>query len=317
MGQVMTRWLGAAALLALVLLGGAGDAAAQPSDKVVAIELRDGSRLVGRVLSEDEISLKVQTTGGLEITVPRSSIVSMGPAGEGGATSGVDPNYSRLMFGPTARPLRKGDGYFADYELLFPGVAYGLTDNITLGGGFSTIPGIGLSDQVFYISPKLGFELGPRASVAVGGLFAGVSSELDDDFQNTLRIAYAVGTFGPPRHSATIGLGAANAGGETTPLLMLGGVATLSRHMALVAESWVSLEEPDLSTQPIGVAVRFFSTKLSADVGVILIGELLEEGFPLPWISVTYHFGSGPGRAARGPAPLGGGAPTLFPRPAR
>jgi hypothetical protein len=23
----------------------------------------------------------------------------------------------------------------------------------------------------------------------------------------------------------------------------------------------------------------------------VLIGELIEEGFPAPWLSVTYHFG--------------------------
>lgn len=37
--------------------------------------------------------------------------------------------------------------------------------------------------------------------------------------------------------------------------------------------------------------MRLFSDRLSADVGVILSGELLDEGFPLPWLSVTYHFG--------------------------
>jgi hypothetical protein len=33
---------------------------------------------------------------------------------------------------------------------------------------------------------------------------------------------------------------------------------------------------------------------MSADLGVILIGELIDEGFPIPWLSVTYHFGRHP-----------------------
>lgn len=307
-------------ILGMMLAGAAGlteAAAVQAGDRVVTVELRDGSRLVGRVVSEDDASLKVQTTSGVEVTVPRASVVSITGAGEGVSTRGTDPNYSRLMFGPTARPLRKGDGYFADYELVFPGVAYGVTDNITIGGGISAVPGIGLGEQLFYISPKVGFELGPQASVAVGGLFAGFGDDFDDDLQDSLRIGYAVGTFGPPSRSATLGLGLANVDGETAPLLMVGGAATLSRHVALVAESWMDVSNPDLSTQPVGVAVRFFSTKLSADVGVILIGELLEEGFPLPWISVTYHFGSGPGRSARGPASSGSTVASFLPRPAR
>jgi hypothetical protein len=61
---------------------------------------------------------------------------------------GLDPNYSRLLFAPTGRPLRAGDGYFSDYELLFPGVAYGLTDNVTLAGGVAIVPGLGLGEQL-------------------------------------------------------------------------------------------------------------------------------------------------------------------------
>jgi hypothetical protein len=70
-----------------------------------------------------------------------------------------------------------------------------------------------------------------------------------------------------------------------------------------------------LSEQPFGVGVRLFGDRLSADVGMILVGELLDEGFPLPWLSVTYHFGkSGDGlrsSAARAPGRL------LAPRRAR
>ena len=34
--------------------------------------------------------------------------------------------------------LKKGEGYFSDYELFFPGIAYGVTDNVTIGGGFGS-----------------------------------------------------------------------------------------------------------------------------------------------------------------------------------
>ena len=31
----------------------------------------------------------------------------------------------------------------------------------------------------------------------------------------------------------------------------------------------------------------------SADLGVILVADVLSEGFPVPWGSITYHFGGG------------------------
>ena len=93
--------------IALLVLGGflaglGGTAAA--ADKLIAVALRDGSRLVGRVIAEDDDSLTVATAGGLEVVVRRSSVVSITDVGEDGRSIGVDPNYSRLLFAPTGRP---------------------------------------------------------------------------------------------------------------------------------------------------------------------------------------------------------------------
>jgi len=278
----------------LVLCGWAAAlGAAAADDRVVAVALRDGSRLVGRVVSEDDTSLTVVTTDGLEVVVRRASVVSMTPVGEDGRSVSADPNYSRLLFAPTGRPLQKGDGYFSDYELLFPGVAYGITDNVSVAGGFSVIPGIGLDEQLFYISPKVGFNLGDRASVAVGALLAGAGG--GDGDGGSAYIGFAVATFGSPKSSLTLGLGLGDTSDEfsdAVPIVMAGGTATLTRHVALVGETWMFVNDDfRLGEQPFGAGVRLFSGRLSADVGVILSGELLDEGFPIPWLSVTYHFG--------------------------
>jgi hypothetical protein len=208
----------------------------------------------------------------------------------------ADPNYSRLMFAPTGRPLRQGDGYFSVHELVFPGFSYGLTDNVSVSGGVSTIPGLGLSQQLVYFSPKVGFELSDRAAVSIGALAAGVGGS-DDDL-GTLGIAFAVGTFGSRDHSLTAGLGLARELGDrfadTEPILMVGGQTRLSRSISLVSENWLILDgEVPLSEQPFGLALRFFNGRLSADLGVVIVGELIEDGYPLPWLSFTYHFGPG------------------------
>ena len=207
---------------------------------------------------------------------------------------GTDPNYSRLLFAPTARPLAKGDGQFADYELLFPGVAYGLTDNFSLGAGVSVIPGLGLREQVFYVAPKLGFNLGDRGAVAVGGFLA--RAGLDGEYDDSMGIGYVIGTVGGRNRSLSLGLGAVKefGGGDATPILMLGGSATVARHVALVGESWVRLGETfETREQALGLGVRFFGEKLSADVGIVLLSDVWDEGFPAPWGSITYHFGGG------------------------
>jgi hypothetical protein len=212
---------------------------------------------------------------------------------------GVDPNYSRLLFAPTGRPLKKGDGYFSDYELVFPGVAVGVTDNFSIAGGVSIIPGLRLDRQVFYVSPRLGWDIGEKAAVSVGAIYAAVP---EDDDVDDLAIGFAVATFGDRRKSLSVGFGLADAylsdGFHPSPIVMIGGSVTVSRHIALVSENWLVLNEQfDLADQPFGLGVRFFGDRLSADVGLVLIPEYVASGSFVPWASISYHFG--PSQTAR------------------
>ena len=90
-----------------------------------------------------------------------------------------DPNYSRLMFAPTGRPLRRATATVSDHELVFPGFAVGLTDNLSLAGGVSVDPGPrpGRAARVRFAA--LGFEpLRPRRRVRGR---AGRRARRDDD----------------------------------------------------------------------------------------------------------------------------------------
>jgi hypothetical protein len=216
---------------------------------------------------------------------------------------GRDPNPTQLILGPTARTMRKGEGSFTDYELVVPGLSYGVTDHLTIAGGMSILPGVGLTEQAFYVSPKLGFS--PRKEVALA-LGAFVITAGDNFDRESAAFTYAVATVGPPDASLTMGLGYGALLGEcrcdTVPVFMLGGTKVMGRSVALVAETWVPLREPDLGWTPVGLAIRFFGERLSADVGAILVPNALEEGFPIPWLSVSYHFGSGRPAAAGPPS---------------
>jgi hypothetical protein len=216
------------------------------------------------------------------------------------------------MFAPTGRPLGKGNGYFSDHYVLFPGFAYGLTKNLSLSGGVSTIPGLGLSEQVFYASASAGWNLADKASLAVGGFYAAGAEE---DFG--VAALFGVSSFGPSDRSLSLGLALIGVRDEeyeygrhgeylssrTTwrfrdaPVLMLGGSLRVARHVSLISESWLILgKDFELSQQPFGLALRFFNGRLSADVGVVLVADVLDEGFPVPWLSFSYHFG--PSRSA-------------------
>ena len=261
------------------------------ADSLMSISLTDGTQLEGIITQETETHILVETLLGLEIKVPRASIVSIEKY-HASVFSRPDPNYTRLMFAPTGRPLRRGDAYFFNHYVLFPGMAYGLTDHFTLSGGVSVLPGVGLNEQLLSVAPKFGLYTSGDVALSAGVLYM----RIEDDAGG---MAFVVGTKGSPDKSFTcgIGLGYIAEEGEDVdfaehPVLLLGGNIRLSESMALVSENWlITGGDFKLDQQPLGLALRFLGTKIAVDAGAIIVGEVLKEGFPIPWLSFVYNFG--------------------------
>lgn len=310
----MSRRIMQVCVLAVALLGGRVGGADEIAPRVVTVFLKDGGRLVGTIVAEDDAAITLRISSGQELKLLRESITSLdlGPPANGGTRPDrTDPNDTRLMFAPTGRPLGKGDGYVSNHYVVFPGFAYGLTNNLSLGGGFSTIPGVGLNEQVFYVSTQWGGRLSEKAAFSFGGLYAGGVEEVGD-----AAVLFGVTALGRPERSLTLGAGLALTREQeatfdprgryqgsrerwrSDPVLMVGGTARIARQISLVAESWLFPREP-LSQQPFGLALRFFGDRLSVDAGFVFVPELLDKGFPIPWLSFSYHFGPSRGSAKR------------------
>lgn len=287
-------------LMALSLLAGSAVAAEEKPGEVT-VRLKDGNEVVGRIVSEDDQTVELATASGASVTLPRATIVSMRPTG-GGVP---DPNDSRLVFGPSGRPMRKGEGSFSDYYILFPGVSFGLTDNVTLMGGISAVPGIGLDEQLYFGAVKLGKRFSDTRAASVGYFYAKAGVE---EVENGAGIGFAVLTLGRPERSLSAGFGLAHGGEDVQPIIMGAGEVRVSRRVFLIGESWVFPNaDLGLNEQPFALAFRFCGDRLSVDAGAVLVAELIEEGFPIPWLSFSYNFGAaggGGGRGSRAPLPM-------------
>jgi len=319
-----TRVLRLFVLAAALAAPGFGSAADEAATGLVTIRLKDGGTLVGTIVAEDATAVTLRTSSGVELKLPREAIASRGAPTGGSAMPSpsplTDPNESRLMFAPTGRPLGKGNGYFSDHYVVFPGFALGLTKNLSLSGGVSAIPALGLSEQVFYVSASVGWKLQDKAAFAVGGFFA--SAQAEDVGGAAL---FGVSSFGSPDRSLSLGLAflaerdekslygprGESLGSRTdwrfrdSPVVMLGGSVRLARNVSLISESWLFPgKDFELSQQPFGLALRFFNGRLSADVGVVLVAEILQEGFPVPWLSFSYHFGPSRRATSRSGSPV-------------
>ena len=250
---------------------------------VTRLTLQDGSEVMGYIIEERDSLIVFRTISGIRMEID-TSLVNENEFIEGEISDGefirYDPNRTRLLFGPTARTLKQGNGYFSTYEIFFPSIAYGVTDFITLSGGVSLVPGV--SEQAIYLGTKARFiEL---EVVTLGGGFIYAHVE-DSDFAT----AYGVATIGSQRAALTVGLGWGFIDWEFsgTPALMIGGEVQLSNSIKLVTENWLP---PDTDFAIISLGIRFFGDNLAADIGLVTYTDV-GDGFPfLPWLGFVYNF---------------------------
>ncbi|MSR22321.1 MAG: hypothetical protein EXR92_02065 [Gemmatimonadetes bacterium] len=188
-------------------------------------------RHVGRVVEVGADEVHFETDDGA-LVIPIDQIASVEEISASDIRDGQywfpNPNATRLFFSPTGRMLSHGEGYFADYYIFFPSVAFGLTDQVTVGAGMSLFPEAGFGEQLLCLTPKVGIEASERTHVAAGALIVRIPTWGDDDFgdsPSTVGILYGVSTFGSPNTSATIGLGYGFVDSDLAnkPMIVLGG----------------------------------------------------------------------------------------------
>lgn len=319
----LTIRIGLALTAALVLTNSPPAHAQQPDsvvlsvgEAVLEVRLRDGSTLFARVVEIDGDRVVLRTDAGTRIEVERAQIRSASPV-RGTIRDGEvwveDPNRTRLLFGPTGRSLRAGEGYIGAFELIFPFAAFGLTDRITLAGGTPVLPF--MMGDIVYLAPKVQLVSTERAQLSSGVLaFFNLTSDRDDT--ETVGVAYGAGTWGSADDAVTAGAGWGFAGSDIQnhPVFLLGGETRLSRRLKLVTENYLisyenrvyqsptmrpgdPYQEPTFETEVerlglLGLGLRFFGERLAGDLGLGM-GVGGEDGTfcCVPIANFVYNFG--------------------------
>jgi hypothetical protein len=254
------------------------------TSKVQRITLTDGSKLIGKIVSDSTSKVVFRTSSGVQMEIDKSSIEEIKFI-EGEWVKGEfireDPNQTRLFFAPTARALKQGRGYFSAYEIFFPMLAIGITDFITLAGGMSLFPGA--SEQIIYIAPKVRLVHLDNFDLAGGVLYMSVSD-------HTFGITYGVATVGTSTASLTLGLGWGFVDSELSddPSLVIGGEVQLSNSIKLITENWFP---PKMDGGLVSFGIRFFGESIAGDFGLMRSTNSSSSGFPfLPWVGFVYNF---------------------------
>jgi hypothetical protein len=191
----------------------------------------------------------------------------------------VDPNRTRLFFGPTGKTLPQGEGYLAVYEIFIPFVGVGLTDSFLLAAGTPLIFGGGGS-RPFWVAPKLRVFGSERTQASIGALAVSVDDE-------TAGMLYGVITNGDQKNSLTAGIGYGFVNGDLAdrPAIMVGGESRVGRAVKIVTENYLFPGEGGL----ISVGPRFFGRKLTADLGLVVpVG--VDDFVVFPLVNFVFNF---------------------------
>jgi hypothetical protein len=252
-----------------------------PEGQLVELVLTDGSELVGRVQEAGD-PFRFVLVSGLELTIPMANVRSISQASgvvEDGEYWRVDPNRTRLFFGPTGKTLPQGDGYLAVYEIFIPFIGVGISDSFLLAAGTPLIFGEGIS-RPFWVAPKLRVFSSERTQASVGVLAVSVEDE-------TAGMLYGVITNGDQKNSVTAGIGYGFVEGDLAdrPAIMVGGESRVGRGLKVVTENYLFPGEGGL----LSVGPRFFGRKLTADLGLVVplgVGDIVV----LPLVNFVYNF---------------------------
>ena len=193
---------------------------------------------------------------------------------------------SRLLFGPTAETLPRGQGYLGVFGLMLPFVQVGVTDNVMVGGG-APVPlllGPGLSGGMpFMLSAKVRVWHAPRTSIAGGVIHLGQPSG------DGTGLAYVVATHRHAAGATTFGGGCAYVTtGKGVPcrlVLSAGARGDINHRVSVLTDNYVLVGEGALVSGGVRIGGTNFATDLG--LGVAISGGLL----PVASINFSYHFG--------------------------
>ena len=285
-----------ALVCSLAIWVGVGPVHAQEPDSLETtyrVETREGTTVVGTLVSETEAEVVLKTKELGTVTIKRADIKRMEEVGADRFQEGEywfrNPQSTRYLFAPNALGLPKGAGYYQNTWILFNNVNYGVSDHFSMGGGTVPVFLFGAAALPIWFLPKVSVST-PRDNLhlAGGAVIGGVVGAGGDI---GLGLVYGSATVGGRDRNATIGLGYGYTDGEfsDTPAINVSGMTRVSRTVYLLTENYFfpAVEDANL----VSVGVRWAPENFAVDFALFRpLGPDIDGFVALPWLGVTIPF---------------------------
>ena len=253
-------------------------------EQIVIIKMENGDEYKGTISKKDSETIVLKTING-EISLIATNVRSIENYNYIGTFGFPNPHDTRYFFAPSGIPIKKGKGYYQNVLAVFNFVNYGITENISIGGGFEFTSTVG-GHPTWFLTPKVGFEISENIHVGGGFIMAGFV----DEGSGTL--GYGVVTFGDSDTNLSIGAGYALI--ETinydNPAIVFSGIHRLSKSIALLSENYLL---PNSFEHPLyfGIhGIRILSKKNAFNIGALIIPEVLGVVTPFPYVGYVRVF---------------------------
>lgn len=252
------------------------------NDKI-EITMSNGDVFIGQFMEENDSYLTIEVEDE-ELALIKSNVISIKKSDIGLHNKISNRNMTRYFFAPSAIPLKRRHGYYQNVMLSSNYANVGVTNNISMGGGFETIS-LALGAPIWFLTPKVGVQVSDNFYVGGGLYVAGIKNFIAG-------IGYGVVTYGNPDYNVTVGAGYGlfyfdqELAKSESPVFMVAGTAKLNRTIALLSENYFIRNK---YTGLLGV--RILSNKSSFDVGFVFSKDLGDLYFPaLPYVGYVRLF---------------------------
>lgn len=243
--------------------------------------MQNGDEYVGQILSKTDNLLILLTENG-ELNLIASNVKSIEENTYTGRFGFPNPHETRYFFGPSAIPIKKGKGYYQNVYVTLNFVNYGISKNFSIGGGLEFISTV-TGNPIYFLTPKVGFEVAKNVHVGGGVLLAGFSTF------GAASLIYTVGTYGNSESNVTggIGYGFVDATLTNNPAIMFSGTHRLSRGLSLLSENYLLPVDGEGPTYFSIQGIRIVGKNSAFDLGALILTDI---GFPLPYVSYARTF---------------------------
>ena len=204
-------------------------------------EFRDGTTIIGTFVNEENGNIYINDMKGEDVYIPKVMIGQIHGVTSNNIRDGEYwfPNLhdSRYFFSPSAFGLEQGEGYYSHSYWLLWQTQFGITDNLSIGGG-TTPFGIPAS-----FNAKYSYKISKSLNAAIGYFYVGnLFGAWDSDFDSFVNMPYTVVTKGSKENNFTLGMGYnldPDVIGEERVVINFGGTFRTARRFSFVFEGWV------------------------------------------------------------------------------